>query len=362
MPDSTKIQKLRLACGIEVAFRAAGDRNRCALVLLHGFPSSSRTFREVIEPLSRSAFVVAPDLPGFGESDVLSSATFAGFADCIEELLSRLEVRERYIYLHDFGAPVGLQLAMRAPHLVCGLIVQNANAHHSGFGPQWADTLEFWSAPNSRNEKAATAHLTLEGTRDQYVAGVPMDIGAPIDPQNWMEDWRIMCQPGRMQTQRRLVADYAAYVARFDDIAGFLKTRQPPALMLWGRHDAFFDIAEIQSWLGDLPRMEAHILDGGHFLLETHAARAAALIAEFLQKPAGWHHSASNDNHNKGDDMSDDKSKPGGQDRTRISLSEAYEVRDWAKKFGVSEDELRKAVGVVGNDAAKVQAHLKGRK
>ncbi len=291
MPENLAIQKMRLSCGIDLAFRSAGDGNRSALVLLHGFPSSSRTFRDVIKPLSHSVFVVAPDLPGFGASDVLPKPTFAGFADCIDELLSRLNVEERFIYLHDFGAAVGLQLAMRAPQLVRGLIVQNANAHRSGFGSQWTDVLEFWSAPNARNEEAATAHLTLEGTRDQYVAGVPADVGARIDPQNWVEDWRVMCLPGRMETQRSLVADYAHYVAQFDDVVAYLKTHQPPALMLWGRHDAFFDIAEIQSWLRDLPRMEAHILDGGHFLLETHAARATALIQKFLEDAAALHRS-----------------------------------------------------------------------
>jgi pimeloyl-ACP methyl ester carboxylesterase len=286
MSANPAIQKTRLSCGIDLAFRTGGDSDRSALVLLHGFPSSSRTFRDVIEPLSRSVFVVAPDLPGFGASDVLPKPSFAAFADCIDELLSRLDVKERFIYLHDFGAAVGLQLAMRAPRLVRGLIVQNANAHHSGFGPQWADTLEFWSAPNARNAEAATAHLTLEGTRDQYVAGVPADIAARIDPQNWVEDWRVMCLPGRLQTQRSLVADYGNYVAQFNDVAAYLKTHQPAALMLWGRHDAFFDIAEIQSWLAALPRMEAHILDAGHFLLETHATAASALIRKFLDEAA----------------------------------------------------------------------------
>lgn len=279
------LARTRLSGGGDLAYRAQGDSERSALVLLHGFPSSSRTFRDVIEPLSRSAFVVAPDLPGFGSSDVLPEPTFKGFADCIEELLSQLKVKERFIYLHDFGAPVGLELAMRAPHLVRGLIVQNANAHHSGFGPQWADTLEFWSAPNARNEKAATAHLNLEGMRAQYVAGLPADLAVRIDPENWMEDWRVMRLPGRLQTQRRLIADYANYVARFDEVAAYLKAHRPAGLMLWGRHDAFFDIAEIQSWLADLPRMEAHVLDGGHFLLVTHAAEASALIGKFLDAP-----------------------------------------------------------------------------
>lgn len=173
---------------------------------------------------------------------------------------------------------------MGAPELVSGLIIQNANAHRTGFGPAWAQTIAYWSTPTPENEAAATAHLTFEGVRDQYVAGVPPEVAARIAPEVWQEDWRVMCLPGRMATQRALVADYAKYVARFDRIAEYLSSRQPPALMLWGRHDAFFDIAETLSWMQALPRMEAHILDGGHFLLETHAARAAALIAEFIER------------------------------------------------------------------------------
>jgi pimeloyl-ACP methyl ester carboxylesterase len=275
---------MRLACGVDLAFRTAGDSSGTALVLLHGFPSSSRTFRDVIEPLSQFAFVVAPDLPGFGASDVLARPSFSAFADAIEELLVRLEVRDRFIYLHDYGAPVGFQLAMRAPDRVSGLIIQNANAHRSGFGPQWADTLAFWSAPNAKNEAAATAHLTPGGVRDQYVASVPADVAIRIDPQNWVEDWRVMSLPGRIDAQRALVADYASYVARFDEIAKYLATHQPPALMLWGRHDAFFDLAEVGSWLAALPRMEAHIFDAAHFLLETHADQATRFMGEFLAR------------------------------------------------------------------------------
>lgn len=273
---------MRLARGIDLAFRTAGDRTRPALVLLHGFPSSSRTFREVIGPLSRLAYVVAPDLPGFGASDVLEQVSFSAFGDCVEELLERLGVQERFIYLHDYGAPVGLHLAMRAPSQVQGLIIQNANAHRSGLGPQWADTMEFWSAPDARNAAAATAHLTADGVREQYVGGLPTEVAAHIDPRTWAEDWRVMGLPGRMDTQRALVADYAGHVARFDAIAAYLAAHQPPALLLWGRHDLFFDLAEVPSWLAALPRMEAHVFDAGHFLLETHADQATRLMGEFL--------------------------------------------------------------------------------
>src|SRR5690606_32598483 len=158
------------------------------------------------------------------------------------------------------------------------------NAHRTGIGPQWAETQAFWSEPSSENEAAATAHLTFEGTRDQYLVGVPADIAARMPAESWEEDWRMMQLPGRMNTQRALVADYGHYVARFDAIADYLARRQPPALMLWGRHDAFFDLAETLSWMQALPRMEAHIFDAGHFLLETHAAEAVSLMRGFFRR------------------------------------------------------------------------------
>lgn len=259
----------------------AGDKQRSAVLLLHGFPSSANMFRDVIPALAESSYVIAPDLPGFGESDVLPITSFDTYATVISELLDHLHVGPRFIYLHDFGAPVGLQLAMRAPEQVLGLIVQNANVHRSGFGPEWKDTLAFWDHPNAQNTAAATAHLTLEGTRNQYVAGVPADVAKRISPAIWEEDWRVMSLPGRVEMHRSLIADYASHATRFEASGDYLRNHQPPALMLWGRHDAFFNIAETVSWMEDLPRMEAHILDGGHFLLETHAKAAAILLRDF---------------------------------------------------------------------------------
>ena len=277
-------QRLRLSGGTELSFLTAGEASKPAVLLLHGFPSSARTFREVVPELSQAAYVIAPDLPGFGESDVLPAVSFAAFGEAIAELLDRLAIGPLYVYLHDYGAPVGFHIAMQAPERVLGLIIQNANAHQTGLGPLWAATMAYWSQPNAKNEVAATAHLTLEGTRDQYLSGVPPDVAARIPAASWEEDWRVMRLPGRMDTQRALIADYAHYVARFDAIAGYLARWQPPSLMLWGRHDAFFDLAEILSWMQALPRMEAHVLDAGHLMLETHAAAAASLMLEFIRR------------------------------------------------------------------------------
>jgi pimeloyl-ACP methyl ester carboxylesterase len=277
-------QRLRLSGGTELSFITAGDTSRPAVLLMHGTPNSARMFLEVMPELSRAAFVVAPDLPGFGESDVLRAPSFPAFGRAISELLERLAIGSRYIYLHDFGAPVGFHIAMEAPEQVLGLIVQNANAHRTGLGPQWAQVQAYWSHPNPENEAAATAHLTFEGTRDQYLRGVPADVAARIPAERWEEDWRVMNLPGRMQTQRALVADYAHYVARFDAIADYLARWQPPALMLWGRHEVYWELDEVLSWMQDLPRMEAHVLDAGHLLLETHSAAAAPVLLDFVRR------------------------------------------------------------------------------
>jgi pimeloyl-ACP methyl ester carboxylesterase len=270
--------------GSSISAVLAGSRDKPAILLLHGFPSSSRTFRHIIPRLSESCFVIAPDLPGFGQSGLIADPSFARFADLMEGLLEQLGVTSCYLYVHDFGAPVALDLAMRDPNRVLGLVIQNGNAHRSGFGPAWRDTMAYWNTPSRENEEAATAHLSFEGTRDQYVAGLPEDIAARIPAENWLEDWRVMSRPGHIELQRALVKDYGRYTARFDDIAACLREHQPPALMLWGRHDSFFDCAEILSWLQDLPRMEAHVFDGPHFLLETHAAQCAEWMVDFVHR------------------------------------------------------------------------------
>ena len=250
-------RRMRLSGGTELAYVAAGDhRTRFApparLSGLRGL------FSRVVPELSRVAYVIAPDLPGYGESDVLPEPSFPAFGQAIAELLSELAIGPRHIYVHDFGAPPALHIAMQAPDKVLGLIIQNANAHQSGFGPEWEPLKDYWSHPNPENEAASTAHLTFEGVRNGYIRGMPPEVAARIPAEVWEEDWRVMQLPGRMETQRALVKDYGNYVARFDEIADYLERWQPPALMLWARHDPFFALAEVMSWMQALPRMEAH--------------------------------------------------------------------------------------------------------
>ncbi|WP_202839588.1 alpha/beta fold hydrolase [Luteimonas saliphila] len=279
-----KTQRLRLSSGRDLSYSTAGDPGAPALLLLHGTPNSSRMFRQVAPALAQVAHVIAPDLPGHGASDPMPDATFHGIGEAIVELLDRLGVGPRYIYLHDWGTPVGLHVAMDAPEQVLGLIVQNANAHRSGWGPGWAATRAYWERPTPALEAEVTAHLSLEGTRDTYVSGVPAEVAACIPAAHWEEDWRVMQLPGHLDTQRALIADYGRYAERFDDIAAWLERHQPPALMVWGRHDIYFELDEVLSWMRALPRMEAHVLDAGHLLLETHAQQAASLMVEFIRR------------------------------------------------------------------------------
>jgi pimeloyl-ACP methyl ester carboxylesterase len=270
--------------GVEMAVRLAGDRKKPALLLIHGLPNSSKYFRNVIDPLSQDCFVIAPDLPGFGGSEPLKEPSFSRFADIVDGLLSRLGIESFHLYVHDFGANVALHLATRAPRRICSLIIQNANAHESGMGAQWEPVRAYWADPTPEREAEVTAFLSFEGTRDQYVSGVPEDIAKRIDPRLWEEDWKILSLPGRLETQRALVLDNRTHVARFGDIANYLARWQPAALLLWGRHDIFFELAETLSWMKALPRMEAHILDGPHLLLETHSAECAALMSAFVRR------------------------------------------------------------------------------
>lgn len=277
-------QRLRLSGGTGLSFITAGEASDPAVLLLHGTPNSARMFRELAPALAQAAYVIAPDLPGHGASDPLPAVTFPAIGEAILELLDRLEVGPRFIYLHDWGAPVGLHIAMQAPERVLGLIIQNANAHRTGWGPGWDATRAYWSQPDADNEAEVTAHLTLAGTRDTYVSGLPPELAAKIPAEHWEEDWRVMNLPGHLETQRALIADYGKYAARFDAIAAYLERRQPPALMVWGRHDIYFELDEVLSWMRALPRMEAHVLDAGHLLLETHAATAAALMLDFIAR------------------------------------------------------------------------------
>ena len=272
--------------GLEVFFREAGRPGQSAVLLLHGFPSSSHTFREVMPTLADVAYVIAPDLPGFGMSTSPSIGeydyTFENLSWAIENLLDQLGVERFFVYLHDFGAPVGYHLATRAPNRIRGLIVQNGNAHEDGLGEQWDSAKAYWADPSDARRAELPDWLNFAGTRDQYLAGLPEYLRVLVAPESWHLDWERMSRPGNIDAQFALFSDYANHVARFGELAEYHRVHQPPALVLWGRRDAYFDIDEVLAYHRALDRIDAHIYDGGHLLLETHAAECAELMRGFV--------------------------------------------------------------------------------
>ncbi|MFI0420710.1 alpha/beta fold hydrolase [Spongiactinospora sp. 9N601] len=285
MSDKPRHRSLDIG-GVEIFYREAGTADRPCLLLLHGFPSSSHTFRHVLAPLAEVGRVIAPDLPGFGFSAAPGvdsyDYTFAGLADTVGAFLDRIGVREFFVYLHDFGAPVGYHLATRHPERILGLIVQNGNAHEEGLGAQWDSARAYWADPSPANRARLPEWLDFEGTRAQYLSGLPERLRVLHPPETWHLDWARMSRPGDIEAQFRLFCDYAQHVARFGELADYHRTHRPPCLLLWGRHDAFFDLAEIMAYARALDRIEMHVYDGGHFLLETHAQECAALMASFI--------------------------------------------------------------------------------
>ncbi|TDE96008.1 alpha/beta hydrolase [Occultella glacieicola] len=272
--------------GLEVFYREAGSPDGPAVLLLHGFPSSSHTFHQVMPQVAEVAYVIAPDLPGFG----LSSAptvdaydyTFENLSRTVERLLDTLGVERFFLYLHDFGAPVGYHLATRSPERVAGLIVQNGNAHAEGLGTQWDAAREYWAEPTDGNRAELGDWLNFAGTRDQYLAGLPDHLRELHPPESWHLDWERMRRPGNIEAQFALFTDYASHVARFDELAAYHSAHQPPALVLWGSRDVYFDLDEVLAYHRALQRVDSHLYDAGHFLLATHAVECAELMRAFV--------------------------------------------------------------------------------
>ncbi|RDZ28952.1 alpha/beta fold hydrolase [Lysobacter silvisoli] len=275
------------ADGLEIFYRHAGDPRQPALLLLHGSPSSSHMFRQVIEPLAQCAYVVAPDLPGFGFSSAppadAYAYTFANMADTIAAFTEAIGLDRYYLYVNDFGTPVGYYLATRHPERIGGLIVQNGNAHEAGLGPDWDAPKAYWADPSPANRAKLPEWLNFEGTRNTYLGGLPERLKALYPPELWHLDWERMNRPGHIGIHFQIFSDYGAHVARFPAIADYHREHQPPCLLLWGRHDPFFELEEIMAYSRVLDALEIHVFDGGHFLLETHHRECVGLIERFIR-------------------------------------------------------------------------------
>ncbi len=273
------------ADGVHVFYRAAGDPSAPVVLLLHGFPASSFMFRELIPRLADKFRVIAPDLPGFGFTEVPDGRKYAysfdALAGTIDAFTDVLGLNRYAIYVFDYGAPTGFRLAMRHPERVTAIVSQNGNAYEEGLSDAWAPIRKYWSEPTAENREVIRQNiLTAEGTRWQYTHGVANPDS--VAPESYTLDTALLERPGNKEIQLDLFLDYATNVRLYPNFQEYFRTSKPPLLAIWGKNDPFFIPAGAEAFRKDLPSAQVRFLDTGHFAIETHGPEIAAAMKEFL--------------------------------------------------------------------------------
>jgi pimeloyl-ACP methyl ester carboxylesterase len=272
--------------GLKLFYREAGSKDFPAVLLLHGFPTSSHMFRNLIPLLAERFHVVAPDLPGFGFSDTPDRKrfryTFENLAKVIDRFTQTLGLDHYAIYVFDYGAPVGLRLALAHPERISAIISQNGNAYEEGLSEGWNPIQKYWKEPTSENRTALREFLKPESTQWQYLHGVPHV--SLVAPETYALDSALLERPGIDEIQLDLFLDYASNVALYPKFQDYFRTKQPPLLAVWGKNDPFFLPLGAEAFKRDNPKAEVHFYDTGHFALETHHREIAAAIRDFLTR------------------------------------------------------------------------------
>ncbi|ADV81520.1 alpha/beta fold hydrolase [Terriglobus saanensis] len=272
------------ADGVEVFYREAGPKDAPVILLLHGFPTSSFMYRELIPRLADKYRVIAPDLPGFGFTEVPEAReykySFDAFAKTIEAFTDALQLKRYALYVFDYGAPTGLRLAMAHPERVAAIVSQNGNAYEEGLGDAWAPIQLYWREPTAEHREAVRQALSPEGLKDQYTYGVPHP--ERIAPEGYTLDAAMIARPGNMEIQLDLFLNYASNVKLYPQFQEYFRKAQPPLLAIWGKHDPFFIPAGAEAYKRDLPKATVQFLDTGHFATETHVEEIALAMRGFL--------------------------------------------------------------------------------
>src|SRR5215468_10245688 len=272
--------------GLRIFCREAGADTSPALLLLHGFPTSSHMFRDLIPALADDYHVVAPDLPGFGFSEAPERAqfryTFDHLADVIERFTTAAGLTRYAIYVFDYGAPVGFRLATRHPERITAIVSQNGNAYEEGLSEGWDPIQRYWKEPTPENRAALRSFLTPEATKWQYTHGVQDE--ALVAPESYTLDSALLARLGNDEIQLDLFLDYASNVALYPKFHKYFRTHRPPLLAVWGKNDPFFLPSGAEAFKRDIPKAVVRLFDTGHFALETHAQEIAAEIRDFLTR------------------------------------------------------------------------------
>jgi pimeloyl-ACP methyl ester carboxylesterase len=271
---------------VDVFYREAGPKDAPVILLLHGFPTASHMFRDLIPELSGQYRVIAPDLPGFGNTVSPQRGAFAysfdNLAEAMAGFVDALGLSRYALYIFDYGAPVGLRLALRYPERITAIVSQNGNAYIEGLSEAWAPWRAYWQDPTPEHREACRESLEPETIRQwQYFNGADP---ARVSPDGYTLDIAYLARPGSDEIQLDLILDYRTNLERYSDFHVYFRAHQPPLLAAWGRNDAHFLPAGAEAYRKDLPRAEIHLLDAGHFALETHAPEIGALMRDFFRR------------------------------------------------------------------------------
>jgi pimeloyl-ACP methyl ester carboxylesterase len=272
--------------GINIAYREAGNPDKPTMLLLHGVPSSSRMYDGLIQKLGDQYHLIAPDYPGFGNSDAPDAHSFSYTFDNLAKVMTKFSeaigIRRYVLFMQDYGAPVGMRMAIARPNAIQALVFQNGNVYTEGLGTMWEKRKPFWENRSEHEKEVIAAHQSVAVTKMRHIGSDP-NIEA-YDPDLWMDEYAYLNRPGQARIQADLIYDYQHNLAAYPDWQKWLKQQQLPTLVIWGKHDLAFTVPGAYAFLKDNPSALIHILDGGHFVMDTKLDEVVELIRSFMKK------------------------------------------------------------------------------